>query len=671
MADLLQAGDLMPDDGALEIEDDAIIEIEPDPPLSERLKVGTELHSKLVTQLREMRFNSKSHMEQKDEDWTRVDEHLRLYVNLDREARAGDKGVVGGRSKGLKENPFARSICIPLTYSTIMTRMVHLFSIFTQVDPFIHLQPAGGEDKMWARVHEACLHRDAMLSNYQLAVWQMLYDAERYGVTCWYDTWAEKYGWAYKSPGESLDENDIMAGSNKEWTLLQEWNHYRPIDPRCLLPDPTRPIIDVQRMNYMGHWEIVNWLEMHTAQLKNGEGPYFNVKEARKRAQSKKNADREAGRWMDGQYSEEHPTDEYPNLELTHFQWKIIPSEWDLSPSDKVEIWWFSLAEEEVIVRCHPSQYDHNEFSYSIGAPDPDLHSPFTPSMAMHLIGGQDLTNWLVNSHIANIRKIVNDQVLYNQDLIEEEDILSPGPARHIRLTREGRMLHKRGILSIDQMYGQFRITDVTGVHLDAAQAILNQLQRMSATPDTVQGMPLPTKRTLGEIEHSSSAATMRIGVTAQLLDLQVVKPTAERNVINRQQFTSLEQIYRISEQLAQELGTEQLMVRPTDLYGRYDYVARTPTMAKDPARSAALWGSLLQILASAPQLMEPRADGRVINPHSVFNEFLKISGINYFDNFYEMAPVQVMPDEQIQQGVQSGNMVPAPEGMGGMPSAA
>lgn len=648
----------------------------PDAPLSERLRKDSDLHGEILKHLQEMIYRGEEHIEQRGEDWERVDEHCRLYVNLDRYARAGDKGNVTGTSGYLKENPWQRMIVIPVSYTTIMTRMVQMFAVFSQVDPFIHLQPTEGGDRKGARLHELAARRDAELSRNALQLWQMLYDGERYGISVWYDSWEEQWGWGYAPPrlpaalkGKLPPAFEYLTEKQRNWELLREWNNWRTIDPRCLCPDPNRPINEVQSMNFIGHWEIIPWLDLHERRLDANEGPYFNVDAARDAAYGSRRNQREVGRNSEGGFSESS-TQKFPDLKVHHFQWKIIPRELGLGPEERTVKWWFSVAEERVIIRAHPSPYEHNEFTYSIGEPDPDMHSPFTPGMGSQLVGSQDLVNWLVNSHVANIRKTVNDQVIYNPDLLNEADILNPGPARHIRLTKRGRQLHERGMVPIQNMYGQFQMTDITGTHLTAAQGIITQTQRMAATPDTVQGMPLPTKRTLGEIEHVSSSATMRIGTTAELLDRQVVKPMAERLVQNRQQFTSMDLMMRITGRMAGMLGVQEddlVTIYPDDLYGRYDYIARTPTMVRDPARNAALWGSLLQILGNAPQLLMPDEKGRAIDAHKVLNEFIRVSGVNYFEDFYKelmpnmASPINVEEDAEVMKQAQAGNILPMP----------
>jgi hypothetical protein len=669
-----------------EIPDGAEIEMV-DRPLNERLRPQVDggnqdgLHEKLISKLKCWIQESKSHINQRSDDWEQVDEHMRLYLDLSRPARAGDKGYVYGEDgKTIKENPWDRMVCIPLTYSTILTRLVHMFGIFTKTDPFFHLRPSGGEDKRMARIHEIVMNRDAMLSKMPLTIWQTILDAEKYGFGIWYDTWADKHGWVTKPPTynpairSSLPPQlQHLAEKSRSWERLYEWNRYQSVDPHCFLPDPGAPsILDPQAGTRCGHWEITNWINLSEKDLKRRNGPYFNLDLARKAGVASARGRKQAGKMSEGT-SGERIEQMYPDLEVQHLQVKIIPKELGLSDVTYPEIWWFSTAEEDVIIRAHPSPYDHNEFTYSVGASDPDFSAPFMPGMGQQLIGGQNIVNWFFNSHMANIRKTVNDQVVYNDNLIEESDILSPGPARHIRLTSRGKQLHERGLLGIEQMYSQFRLTDVTQIHLTAAGEIIKQMQTMAATPDPVTGMPLPTKRTLGEIEQVSGSAIARIQASAELLDHQIIATAAARHIVNRQQWTSAEQVIRIAGRLAEELETEELIVRPEDLWGRYDYVAKTPSMASDPARSNALWGSLLQVLGSAPQLLEPDPlTGKQIDAHAVFNEFVRSAGVNYFEDFYREAPmlpqggVDVMDDEQVQNGVDRGNLVPVGAGVPG-----
>jgi len=655
-------------------------------PISDRLKPDSTLHGKLIVELDEMIRASERHIRQRYDDWDRVDEQCRLYLDLERAKVQGD----GSLDTTKKNMPYKDSICMPLIYTTIMTRVAVLFSQLTSRYPRAHLEPRESGDFEGARVHEALIQYDLEQCGFDLQVWQGLYDSERYGMAVWYDSWEELKGKPARTGMSPLEAMLRGAPVAKDWSTIKEWCNITTIDPRDFRPDPNVPITQVQDGNFVGHKDYANILWYLERQLSKKEGGFFNLEEARKMAGSGLNERNSDGRWMQGTYTDNSKIT-YPNIPVVHLQWKIIPSEFGLSDVDHPEIWWFSVVDGlgagNMIIRAHPSVYDHGKFTYSVSQPDRDAHAPFVPGMGQQLMGLQDTANWLVNSHIVNARKVINDQVIYNDDLIDSVDMSNPGPAKHIRLTRRGKRLHEMGQLRIADMYGQFQIQDITKSHLDTMQFLFPQAQRMAATPDTIQGMPLPSKRTLGEVEQVSQSATLRLGQDAVLLDRQLIGPTIDRCVMNRQQFSSMDVVVRLAGRLLQQMQkatgkpVEMLEISPTDLAGQYDYIVHSPGMAPDPARQTAIWGQLLQVLAQAPQLLNPDpVTGEALDPIAVFDEFVKSAGIQYLDRFKKIVqpqpgapgPGQVAPDgpgqsgmpgvkdqNQIEKSVQAGNMLP------------
>lgn len=655
-------------------------------PLSERLKPDSPMHTHLVSKLQEMIRDSEEHIEQRYEDWDRVDEAMRLYLDLTRPQKLGDGS---DDSTGKKNMPYKDSISMPLIYSTIMTRVAVLYSQLTMRTPAIHLEGRGSEDLIGARVIEALAQYDMEQSEFELQVWQAIMDTERYGLAIWYDTWEEKWGYQARTGMSPIERMlaEQRGDDTREFVRIKEWNNVRTIDPREFRPDPNCPISKPQEMNYIGHKDYANYLWYAERQLKDGNGAFFNLEDAREQIKGGKNDRNSDGRSDTGDYNSVNDT-EYPNLPVVHLQWKIIPSDWGLAKRDTPEIWWFSVVEDgtaKTIIRCHRSVYDHNEFTYGISVPDYDGHAPFVPGIAQQLLGIQDTGNWLINSHIVNARKVINDMVIYNDDLLDPVDMASPGPAKHIRLTRRGKKLHEMGQIRIQDMYGQFAVADITKGHLETVQFLYPQAQRMASTPDTLQGMPLPSKRTLGEVEQVNQSATLRLGQAAVLIDRQLIMPMAKRLVMNRQQFMTkkltVRLVGRLFEQLAERSGNAaNLEIAPEDFPGQFDYVPHTPTMAPDPSRMTQVWGQLLTLIGQAPQLLNPDpTTGKAIDPFAIFDEFVRSAGIEYLDQFKktmqpmpgQAGPGQMPPDQpsvsgmagaptpaQTEKSVQSGNIM-------------
>lgn len=559
-------------------------------PISERLKPNTALHGKLVSELQDMIRRSEDHIRQRYDDWDRVDEQCRLYLDLERQANRGDKT----EDPDKKKMPYKDSIAMPLIYTTIITRVAVLFSQLTSRYPRVHLEARESGDFEGARVHEALIQYDLEQCDFDLQVWQGLYDSERYGMAVWYDTWEEEYGQSARTGMSPMEA--ILRGANipsRDLDLVKEWANVSTIDPRDFRPDPNVPITQVQDGNFVGHKDYANVLWYMSRKLEDRQGPFFNLDEARRMVRGADNQRQTGGRWMDGTYQSQGNVT-YPNLPVVHLQWKIIPKEFGLSDVTRPEIWFFSVVDQgsggHLIIRAHPSVHGHGKFGYSVSQPDRDAHAPFVPGMGQQLIGLQDTANWLVNSHIVNARKIINDQIIYNDDLIDPIDMANPGPAKHIRLTRRGKRLQEMGQMRISDMYGQFNVLDITKSHLDTMQFLFPQAQRMAATPDSIQGMPLPSKRTLGEVEQVTQSATLRLGQDALMFDRQLIGPTVDRMLKNRQQYTSMQTVVRLAGRLLMQMEKatgkklDLLEISPGDLAGSYDYIPHTPGMTPDPA---------------------------------------------------------------------------------------
>lgn len=169
----------------------------------------------------------------------------------------------------------------------------------------------------------------------------------------------------------------------------------------------------------------------------------------------------------------------------------------------------------------------------------------------------------------------------------------------------------------------------------------------------------------------------------AGMMDVQGIRPMALRWCSNRQQYTDREQFVRISGNLVAEFGGDRVMVRPADLYGNFDYIPKTGNQPPDPGQMAqVLMEGLGAILKQPAFLGMPDKEGNYLDPHEILKEILRDKGVKNVADFYrkaqEMAQqqagapgmpgpapqVQVLPDDQVEQMQQAGNIVPMQGGM-------
>lgn len=676
--------------------------------MSELLKFGSKEHDELLTKLIQRRNMGDKALDPRTDRWDDIDNHMKMRIDLSQKAIHAD----GTRSSTKFEMPFRRSVVIPVSFATLQVRTTQMLALFLQNDPPFRYEGVGPEDVDPATLLEIAVGYDLRKTQFPLVAHQAIWDAERYGLGILYDTWERDWGWQLSKPLMSkLPLPDPIMSAlktampglfewNREWKLRAEHNMYVPVDPRRFYPDPRVPLARIQEGEYIGHGTLKGYMQLLEKSEKNN-GPYFNMDEVKTHCGYGKATSQK--RWIDRQDQRADELDRGSYC-VDHLQVRLVPAEWGLGGGNRPERWWFTWVDDTVIIRAHQSQYAHDQFTYAVGESIPDYHSLDNPGWGEQIDGIQRLINWIYNSHIEATRRAINSAMVYSPALFEESDILHPTPGGHIRLTPRAEQLLLRGQVSVQQLYSILTQTAVTQGHLQEAQFLANQVQQLSGTNDPVTGQPLPSKRTLGEIQTVLASATQRIATTMRLLDHQIFKPLAVRSGLNRQQFTELEQWFRISGDLAKELerraasnpnfdiqgGVLRALIAPEDLVGNFDYIANTPDSPIEPAKNFELWMNFFQVVAQSMQIFaspEIASDGRIPDIREIFNETMRKAGIKNIESFYrqlpqpqappmppgmppEMAammggggPPQVVPDEQYAQQVQAGNYV-SPEEM-------
>ncbi len=662
-------------------------------PINVRLAPEQPLHGKIVQKLRARLDLSYRNMSLRYPEWDRVDEHLRMYTDLSRPVRKGD----GTLDMAKRENPFDRAIVVPMSYAIHEVRKTQLFGLFAHREPFIQVSGRGPEDEKPAELMEAVLDYDFSQSRGAVSVMSMIQDADRYGTGVIYDHWEDQSGWMTVRPQPSpLQAVGIKLGiipppgPQQQWGTIREFNRWTSVDPFNVWPDPRVTMSNLQEGEFFGHRVMSGLLSLMERSIDKG-GPYFNLDKLKTSSASGSQGEtsRLVGRtrFAIDQFALREMGDEKDKgfYVLDHLQVKLIPKDWELGEGTVPEIWWFTLADERTIIRAHKSAYAHNQFCYSVAETNPDPHTIANPGVIENLDGLQRVMNWLLNSHLENVRKFINNELIFDPLLLEEADVMNPGAARWIRLTQAGSDMLRSGV-PIDSMYSQLKVADVTGSHLEMVQGLFDMGQRLSGASDPMMGAPTTEQKTLGEVQAIISGASQRLGVTAKMMDAQAIAPLAERAIANRQQFTSLDQYFRIAGDLAKEHNGRALQqIGVEDIQGNFDYVPHSGVAGGDPARLAQTWQNILQTVmqfGAVPGIGTPDpTDGKKLDIREILNETIRNLGVRDIEEYYQVdpqwiqqqqmmaqqaamgmqqgAPIQVVPDAQVQQQVQQGNYVP------------
>lgn len=640
--------------------------------LYDRLQYASPLHTRIVQRIRERRKLAEREISRRYEDWRRVDEHLQMYIDLSRQARKGDKTS----DPNAKEMPFERSVVVPMSYAILQVRLTAIMAIFLARQPVIQLTGRGPEDVKPARLMEATLGYDLQETAAILAFYATFQSAEKYGLGVMADGWERENGWITKRfqvPGASQEMMQFlsqMSGvplARREWGMVREYNQIRAVDPYYYWPDPRVPGHDIQAMEFVGDRVFRSFTHLDNRSVRDG-GVYFNLEEARKRARG--GATREGGgrlltpnRTEFTRFSMNESPDEYDRgiFAVDQMEINVIPREWGLSGERRPEKWRFALLEDQVLIRAHRSPYEHGQFCYSAMQPNYDAFSNFTNGVIEDLDGLQRIMNFLFNSHKENVQRFLNDAFIYDPALIEEDDLLNPGPARHIRMTQAASELIQRGLMTPNNLITQLPMIDVTQGHMSFLDSIFEMAQRMTGVNDPAMGQPLPGRRTLGEVERVIFSSSRRMALSAQLYDIQAIWPMTRRMIANRQQFMSEEQFFNIIGEETDMRAVEQALINRQQILGNFNYIPVSGIVPPDPARFAETWIQLLQVMGQLPPeiLMQ-------YNIGEFVSEIAKGLGVKNLERF----KVQVQPDQQIASGVASGNLTPLGAGGNGFSGA-
>ncbi|HUT87123.1 MAG TPA: hypothetical protein VMX15_03440 [Candidatus Heimdallarchaeota archaeon] len=640
----------------------------PDAPLHQRIMNEEGLEEFLLTRLKRRRDYAVRSIEHRYEEWDRVREHMNMYVNLNRKARKGDRTSFSTDV----EMPFQRSIVVPATYATLHVLLAQIMSIYSSRKPMFQVAGVGPEDRIKAKLMEVLLDYDAKKTGSYGIMYSAFLDALTTGMGVVYDCWDVEKGNQFKYtplevpgvPPELLvaQLGPLAYTPIKEWTVKDEHNRWRVIDPYRVRKDPRVPLSRLQEGEFFGHQFDASY--NYFAKRAMPDGPYFNIE-----ALKELKVNRTQIRWdknFDG-------ADQSTNIDSgfrmhegygdfytsEHMVVDLIPSDWKVGPGQNPEKFVFTWTEDQKIIRAHDLMNWHGAFPYSGMETDPDIHAANSPGQGELIEGLQRVVSWLYNSWIENITAVMNNRWVYSPRFINQVDLDYGGPGENIRMKNEAvEMMMSGEISSIQQFLYQMPMQDVTGpTHVPALEKTYSFIQLLTGANDPLSGIPTPTERSATEIQTISAKATDRIAIMTKLMDEQGIQPLIKRSMYNRQQLTRIERYYRIVGEFQRKLGMDNIFVGLMDIQGDFDYEAITGIVPEDPARAATTWVNLMQGAGQIPQLQQPGPDGTMLDFREMFKTIAEKMGVTDIDRY--MMQVEVQPDEQVQQQAQQGNVVP------------
>lgn len=602
-------------------------------------KPGTDLHDKIVQAVFDRAQSSHDVVASRYESWNEIDKTLTAFIPLDEEEKELKK----------KDPRKPVSIVVPVSYAALETLLTYQVAAFLD-SPIFRYEGVGGEDVFGAMLLERIIDLQVQRARMAVQLHTMFRDGFVYGFGAVIPVWEKQY--AYKTPKNVgfMDRiGQVLRRSDRQTIVRYEGSSLYNVDPYCYLPDPNVAVHDVQRGEYVG-W-IIKDNRLNLLSQDNRDG-YFNCRYLEHiDGKSVLNED-ESGR---DRYDVEGAANASLSnrVDVIHLFINIIPREWGLGNIGHPEKWVFSLAGDEVLIRAMPLDLDHNMFPIVVSSPDFDGYSVLPISKLETIYGLQEFTNFLINSHVANKRKAINDMFVVDPELININDMANPAPGKLIRLRRKN---WGRGV---QNAVAQLAVTDVTAGNVSEAFAILQMVEKGTRSVDSLGGqMKGGERRSAEEFRGTRNSALSHMERMTRMTSAQAMNDLAYMLANVTQQNMSRETYIKISGRYEQELrdrfgDVDRVLVTPEDLDVNYDVVPHDGSLPSsgDPG----VWLPVMQQVASNPILLK-RFD--IIR---IFEHLAKISGAKNLDQFMiRGATATVAPDEFVQQQVQAGNMVPA-----------
>ena len=631
--------------------------------IREDLLPTTEKSRKLIRMLRDRVDLSYRTISQKYSDWDTVEEHFRSFRPYT------SKDVDSMRKNQVQE------IIVPIQFATIMTMVTFLMEIFTALKPTLRIRGADPASVRTARVMEACLDYDYRGNRGYFMLQQWMMNMCRYGYCPMENSWGQRsYLKRSFERGPSPGTMQIggmtlpipgQLGAQKKWVPTFEGNMWQLQDPRAWYPDPRLPISRFQEGEFCG-----KRVQNHDYELARFEdaGLMFNTTKIESQPTIGRDRDAEMGIYQSSRdkiapeqalVTDLAAAKKYGQHINEQMITELIPENYDLGDERRPEQWLFNLIDGTTITRAEENPF--YGFNYSVIENFPDMLAfmaqgmmEFTEPLSAHI-------SFLFNSHMANVRKAINDMLVVDPSRVDIRDLIDPNPGKLIRLLPEAYGTDPAAVAK------QLGIVDITRGHFEDVKMILDLWQMLTGVSTNMFGAVNRGRRTSSELSGVMRAAGSRMKMMGDLISSEGIGPLTELMAVTRQQNMSKEQFIRIVGRTAEELGVRPddivrggdssfLRVQPEYIQGVFEYPAEEGCLPQDRQASSELLMKVFDTVARAPFLAS------VFDPVEIFTWAARIGGLPYIEDFLQRgvrAKVTVLEDERVRELLAAGKIQP------------
>jgi len=616
------------------------------------LKPGSTLHDDIRNKIWQRACESRNEMSKRFSSWNEVDKVLTTYI------------PTSMKEKELKSKDPRKpiSIVFPYTYSMMEALLTYMIMAYMQ-DPMFQYEGVEDDDTRGAMLLEMVVRLHCIKTKVSLSLHTILRDSFAYGVGIGIPGWRKMYG-RVPVKGSVIDESPFSQNSvdHVEFidSMIFEGNDLSSIDPYMWLPDPSVSSDNIQDGEFQGWIDRDNYMNLLSQE--SHDETFFNVKYLRDKTNKRStfaNDQSDRNLKYGGGSSTRNLVMSTNPIDTIKMYINLIPKEWKLGSSELPEKWFFALASDDVIISCHKANHNHGLYPIAVASPEFDGYS-ITPQSRMEILYGlQGTLDFLFNSHIANVRKSINDMLVVDPYLVNIKDLEDPEPGKLIRLRRPA---WGHGVNNVVQ---QLAVNDITRNNIGDSQYITSWMDRISGADQSMQGSLRqggPERLTKGEFQGTRGSAVSRLQRLAMIVGMQFMQDIGTMFAVHTQQYMSKETYVKVVGKTQQQLdtmfgGKHNVRVTPYDLAVNYDVIVRDGSIPGGNFSES--WVQMFSTIVQTPELYQ------TFDIFKIFTYIAQQLGAKNIEDFRRVSQntqVQTMPDETVDREVKAGNLVPLGE---------
>ena len=620
------------------------------------LHPNSALHKKLRSRVWERASASRNEISKRFASCREIDRTLTTYVDLSNT----DKGTKEDDIR-IKDPTKPLTIVFPYSYSMLEALLTYLSMAFFQ-DPMFQYEGVEDDDMVGAMLMELVVRLHCIKNKVPLAVHTALRDSLCYGVGIGIPEWRRQYG---KKVVKASVTTDSDLGTETQQmnqfvdALLFEGNGLGNIDPYMWLPDPSVSSDNIQKGEFIGWVDRDNYMNLLSKESELDSG-LFNVKYLKSKNNKRSTlamdeSDRQTKHGGSSDIHRSMSTTVSP-VDRIHMYITLIPKEWKLGKGETPEKWYFELAGDDIIIACERADHNHGQYPMAVASPEYDGYS-ITPTGRMEVLYGlQHTLDFLFNSHVANVRKAINDMLIVDPYLVNMNDLKDPQPGKLIRLRRPA---WGRGV---DKVVQQLQVTDITRLNISDSAYITQWMDRISGADQSMQGslrQSGPERLTGAEFSGTRNSAMSRLQRLAMIIGMQFMQDIGTQFAVHTQQYMTQDMYVQIVGRYAEQLmknfgGKVRGRVSPSSLAINYDLIVRDGSIPG--GNFSQNWMELFKVIGTSPELSQQFDVTRIF---TYIAQQLGAKNVEDFRRNVNNMQMTQMPDQQVEQQAQAGNLMP------------